>query len=132
MGKVQEEIVKRKKHGANRSVRNPKKAIEYVLHDDCRECMKKVFKEQPIVKEIGSIADFKESTLHLYHTKNSLPYLLQLTIMGGNEIVRIFHESGNKELSQTMGDYFGDIEQILRMVISMKEVTETKQPSRLL
>lgn len=128
MGKVQEKINKRKKHGANRPVRNPKMAIEYVLHDDCRECMKKVFDAQPIVKEIGSIADFNESTFHLYHTKNSLPYLLQMTIMGGNEIVRIFHESGNKELSQMIGDYFADIEQILRMVISMKEVADaTKQ-----
>lgn len=120
----------RKQEASGGSLRKRKKSriIRHVLHDDCRECMKKVFNEQPIVKEIGSIADFKESTLHLYHTKNSLPYLLQLTIMGGNEIVRIFHESGNKELSQTMGDYFGDIEQILRMVISMKEVMETKRP----
>lgn len=86
--------------------------------------MKKVFDEQPIVKEIGSIARFKESTLHLYHTKNSLQYLLQMTVLGGKEITRIFHESGNDELSKTMGEYFGDIEQILRMVIDMKEVTE--------
>lgn len=104
--------------------RKKSKIIRHVLHDDCRECMKKVLKEQPLVKEIGSIADFKESTLHLYHTKNSLPYLLQMTVMSGKEIVRIFSESGNVELSRTMGDYFGDIEQVLRMVISMKEASD--------
>lgn len=120
----------RKQAASGGSLRKRKKSriIRHVLHDDCRECMKKVFDEQPIVKEIGSIADFKESTLHLYHTKHSLHYLLQMTILSEKEIVRIFHESGNKEVSQTIGEYFGDIEQILRMVISMKEVMETKQP----
>ena len=119
----------RKQEASGGSLRKRKKSriIRHVLHDDCRECMKKVFDEQPIVKEIGSIADFKESTLHLYHTKHSLHYLLQMTILSEKEIVRIFHESGNKELSQTIGEYFGDIEQILRMVISMKEFMETKQ-----
>jgi hypothetical protein len=47
-----------------------------------------------------------------------------MTRLSGMEIVRIFAESGEKELSQTMGDYFSDIEQILRMVINMKEVTD--------
>ena len=119
----------RKQEASGGSLRKRKKSriIRHVLHDDCRECMEKVFDEQPIVKEIGSIADFKESTLHLYHTKHSLHYLLQMTILSEKEIVRIFHESGNKELSQTIGEYFGDIEQILRMVISMKEFMETKQ-----
>lgn len=114
--------------GGSLCKRKKSRIIRHVLHDDCRECMKKVFDEQPIVKEIGSIADFKESTLHLYHTKHSLHYLLQMTILSEKEIVRIFHESGNKEVSQTIGEYFGDIEQILRMVISMKEVMGTKQP----
>ena len=120
----------RKQEASGGSLRKRKKSriIRHVLHDDCRECMEKVFDEQPIVKEIGSIADFKESTLHLYHTKHSLHYLLQMTILSEKEIVRIFHESGNKEVSQTIGEYFGDIEQILRMVISMKEVMRTKQP----
>lgn len=114
----------RKQAASGGSLRKRKKSriIRHVLHDDCRECMKKAFDEQPIVKEIGSIADFKESTLHLYHTKHSLHYLLQMTILSEKEIVRIFNESGNKEISQTIGEYFGDIEQILRMVISMKEV----------
>lgn len=100
--------------------RKKMKVIRHILHDDCRACMKKHFSEQPLVKEIGSISCFKESYLHLYHTKNTLPYLLQMTELSGKEIVRIFAESGNVELSRTMGEYFGDIEQILRMVINIR------------
>jgi hypothetical protein len=110
------------------SLRKRKKAkiVRHVLHEDCRECRRKMFAENPLVREISSIENFKESTFHLYHTKNTMPYLLEMTKLSGMEIVRIFAETGNKDLSQTMGDYFSDIEQILRMVINMKVVTNER------
>lgn len=118
----------RKQAASGGSLRKRKKSkiVRHVLHEDCRECRRKMFAENPLVKEVGSIVDFKESTFHLYHTKNTLPYLLEMTKLSGMEIVRIFAESGHKELSQTMGDYFSDIEQVLRMVINMKEVTDER------
>lgn len=119
-------VRERKQAASGGSLRKRKKSkiVRHVLHEDCRECRRKMFAENPLVKEIGSIVDFKESTFHLYHTQNTLPYLLEMTKLSGMEIVRIFAESGEKELSQTMGDYFSDIEQVLRMVINMKEVTD--------
>lgn len=119
-------VRERKQAASGGSLRKRKKSkiVRHVLHEDCRECRRMMFAENPLVKEIGSIVDFKESTFHLYHTKNTLPYLLEMTKLSGMEIVRIFSESGEKELSQTMGDYFSDIEQVLRMVINMKEVTD--------
>lgn len=109
--------------GGSLRKRKKKKIVHHVLHEDCRECKRNMLLENPLVKEIGSIVSFKESTFHLYHTKNTLLYLLEMTKLSGVEIVRIFSESGNNELSQTMGDYFSDIEQILRMVINMKDVS---------
>ena len=119
-------VRERKQAASGGSLRKRKKSkiVRHVLHEDCRECRRKMFAENPLVKEIGSIVDFKESTFHLYHTQNTLPYLLEMTKLSGMEIVRIFAESGEKELSQTMGDYFSDIEQVLRMVINIKEVTD--------
>lgn len=119
-------VRERKQAASGGSLRKRKKSkiVRHVLHEDCRECRRNMFAENPLVKEIGSIVDFKESTFHLYHTKNTLPYLLEMTKLSGMEIVRIFAEIGEKELSQTMGDYFSDIEQVLRMVINMKEVTD--------
>lgn len=119
-------VRERKQAASGGSLRKRKKSkiVRHVLHEDCRECGRMMFAENPLVKEIGSIVDFKESTFHLYHTKNTLPYLLEMTKLSGMEIVRIFAESGGKELSQTMGDYFSDVEQVLRMVINMKEVTD--------
>ena len=112
--------------GGSLRKRKKTKIVRHVLHEDCRECRRKMFAENPLVKEISSIENFKESTFHLYHTKNTIPYLLEMTKLSGMEIVRIFAETGNKDLSQTMGDYFSDIEQILRMVINMKEVTNER------
>lgn len=109
--------------------RKKSKIVRHVLHDDCRECRRKTFLENPLVKEVGSIVNFNESTFHLYHTKNSLSYLLEMTKLSGTEIVRIFAESGNKELSQTMGDYFSDIEQVLRMTINIKKMTDERRTS---
>lgn len=104
--------------------RKKSKLVRYKVCDDCKECRLNLMKEMPLIKDIGDFEKFKEISLHLYHTKNSLPYLLEMTKMGGNEIVRIFSESGNVELSKMMGEYFGDVEQVLRMVIDVKTVVD--------
>lgn len=101
--------------------RKKSKLVRYKVCDDCKECRQNLLKEMPLVKDLGDFEKFKELSLHLYHTKNSLPYLLKMTTMGGNEIVRLFAETGNVELSRLMGEYFGDVEQILKMVIEMKK-----------
>lgn len=105
-----------------KNVRRKKtKLVRYKVCDDCRECRQNLLKEMPLVKDMGGFDKFKELSLHLYHTKNSLPYLLKMTTMGGNEIVRLFSETGNVELSRLMGEYFGDVEQVLKMVIEMRK-----------
>ena len=108
-----------------KNVRRKKlKLVRYKVCDDCRECRQNLLKEMPLVKDFGDFDKFKELSLNLYHTKNSLSYLLKMTEMGGKEIVRLFSETGNVELSKLMGEYFGDVEQVLRMVIDMKKTVE--------
>lgn len=69
--------------GGSLRKRKKTKIVRHVLHEDCRECRRKMFAENPLVKEISSIENFKESTFHLYHTKNTIPYLLEMTKLSG-------------------------------------------------
>lgn len=88
----------------------------HVLHDDCKKCLRQIYEEYPIVK------DMKDGCkVHCLQLNGSLQYLKEMTRHVEAFVTGIAKEHGDLKQQKIMSDYFTDISNMISFYMSMKE-----------
>lgn len=99
------------------------KIVRHVMNDDCQACLKKHFGDISIVKELGSMQDFKETHMHMLVLKNSFAYLKKMTTVLKNHYTKLEEADGVTPESTALLEYMDDIGKIIDFTESIRKLT---------